>query len=75
MPLDELSRDDDRIFKSIAHFAAYADILLGNEEWRKSFYVYENTISSLYEASKPEIFGDPIARKIAVFQYLRGIVV
>ena len=74
MPLDELSRDDDRIFKSIALFASYADILLGNEEWRKSFYVYENTISSLYEACKPEIFGDPIVRKIAVFQYLRGVV-
>ena len=65
---------EDRIFKNIAVFKTWADILLGNEEWRKSFYVYENTISSLYDACRPEILGRPVVKKVAVFQYLRGIV-
>jgi type I restriction enzyme R subunit len=36
--------------------------------------VYENTITSLYEACKPEILGQPVVRNVAVFQYLRGVV-
>jgi type I restriction enzyme R subunit len=74
MPLDELSREQGRVFKSIELFGDYANTLLGNEERRKSFYVYENTVSSLYDACKPEILGDPIVRRVAVFQYLRGVV-
>jgi type I restriction enzyme R subunit len=41
---------------------------------RKAFAVYENTITSLFEACKPEIIGNPIVRSVAVFQYLRGVV-
>ena len=74
MPLDELSRAQGQVFKSVAIFGEYADKLLGNEEWRKSFYVYENTVSSLYAACKPEILGRPSVRRVAVFQYLRGVV-
>jgi len=74
MPLDYLSRDAGQVFKSVAIFGDYADKLLGNEEWRKSFYVYENTVSALYAACKPEILGQPAVRRVAVFQYLRGIV-
>lgn len=62
------------IFKNIGKFSHFADTLLGNEEWRKSFNVYENTITSLYEASKPEILGKPVVRQVAVFQYLRGVI-
>jgi type I restriction enzyme R subunit len=62
------------IFKSIGQFTEYANTLLGNDEWRKRFNVYENTISSLYEACKPEILGRPVVRSVAVFQYLRGVI-
>ncbi|MBU5611620.1 type I restriction endonuclease subunit R [Geomonas azotofigens] len=62
------------IFKNIGHFNSFADTLLGNDEWRKAFNVYENTITSLYEASKPEILGQPAVRSVAVFQYLRGVI-
>ena len=72
--INELLDDSDRIFKSIALFESWADTLLGDQEFRKSFYVYENTISSLYQSSKPEILGSPVVKKVAVFQYLRGIV-
>lgn len=70
----ELLDGDDRIFKSIALFEFWADTLLGDQEFRKSFYVYENTISSLYQSCKPEILGNPVVKRVAVFQYLRGIV-
>jgi type I restriction enzyme R subunit len=69
---DVMSEKD--VFKNIGLFTSFADTLLGNEEWRKSFNVYENTITSLYEASKPEILGKPVVRFVAVFQYLRGMI-
>lgn len=61
-------------FKKLAAFEEHANTLLGNDDWRKSFAVYENTISGLYEACKPEILGMPIVRTVAVFQYLRGVI-
>ena len=54
-------------------FDAYADKLLTKDEWRQGFAVFENTITSLYEACKPEILGSPVVRSVAVFQYLRGV--
>ncbi len=35
--------------------------------------MYENTVTSLYEACKPEIIGRKEVRLVAVFQYLRGV--
>ena len=61
------------IFKNVDSFSQNADRLLSKDEWRKGFGVYENTISSLYEACKPEILGNPIVRSAAMFQYLRGV--
>lgn len=62
------------IFKKVGKFEDYADTMLAKDEWRKGFVVYENTISGLYEACKPEILGQPVVRSVAVFQYLRGVV-
>ena len=64
----------DEVFTKVGLFETWADQLLTQDEWRKSFKVYENTIRALYEASKPEILGQPVVRKVAVFQYLRGVV-
>jgi len=64
----------DDVFKQVGLFAGWADTLLAKDEWRKSFKVFENTITALFEASKPEILGDPLVRKVAVFQYLRGVI-
>lgn len=61
------------VFKNVGTFDDYADKLLTKDEWRKGFAVYENTITSLYEASKPEILGRPVVRSVAMFQYLRGV--
>jgi type I restriction enzyme, R subunit len=77
IPLQEVLEDDE-VFKKLGRFNSYADILLTNDEWRKSFNVYENTITSLYEACKPEIMGrgkqQARLRKVAAFQYLRGVI-
>lgn len=61
------------VFKNVGMFAEYANKLLAKDEWRKGFAVYENTISSLYQAAKPEILGQPIVRSVAAFEYLRGV--
>jgi type I restriction enzyme R subunit len=68
-PLFE-SRD---VFRNVSMFEDFANTLLTKDEWRRGFAVYENTITGLYEACKPEILGKPIVRSVAVFQYLRGV--
>ena len=61
------------VFKNVSAFQGYADTLLSKDEWWKGFAVYENAITGLYEACKPEILGRPVVRAVAVFQYLRGV--
>lgn len=69
----EVVLGEEDVFRNIGLFNAYADVLLGNEEWRKAFNVYENTVTALYEACKPEVLGRGKGRLVAVFQYLRGV--
>ena len=71
--LDQIAAAGD-IFKQVAAFEDYADRLLVKDELRKTFAVYENTITSLYEACKPEVLGRSVVRSVAVFQYLRGVI-
>jgi type I restriction enzyme R subunit len=70
--IDALFKSTD-VFKNVSAFEQYANLLLTKDEWRKGFAVYENTITGLYEACKPEILGKPTVRSVAVFQYLRGV--
>ncbi len=64
--------DTKEVFKNLGKFNSYADILLTKDEWRKEFIIYENTISALYEACKPEIYKQP-RQLVYVFQYLREV--
>jgi len=66
--------EKESTFKSLSGFNQFADTLLSNDEWRRSFNVYENTISGLYEACKPEILGERKRPMVFAFQYLRGVV-
>jgi len=68
---DALDRGD--VFTKLGQFNDYANTLLASEELRKSFNVYENTISSLYEACKPEVLSLKKGRVVSAFQYLRGV--
>jgi type I restriction enzyme, R subunit len=71
--LEEILAKED-VFKKLGRFNECADVLLKNDEWRKSFNVYENTISSLYEACRPEVLSLGKGRVVAAFEYLRGVV-
>ncbi|WP_295431852.1 HsdR family type I site-specific deoxyribonuclease [uncultured Thiodictyon sp.] len=73
IPIDKALEGRD-VFQKIGLFADWANALLYKDEYRKSFSVYENTITGLYEAAKPEVLGQPVVRTVAVFQYLRGVV-
>jgi type I restriction enzyme, R subunit len=70
--LESLLATED-IFKNLEQFKQFADILLEKDELRKTFAVYDNTISSLYEACKPEVLREqrPL---VPAFQYLRGVI-
>lgn len=70
----EQALESEDIFTKVGIFKGWADKLLHKDEWRKHFAVIESTISALYDASKPEILGSPVVRKVAVFQYLRGVI-
>jgi type I restriction enzyme R subunit len=65
--------ESKEVFKNISAFEDFANTMLTKDEWRKGFAVYENTVTGLYEACKPEILGKPVVRTVAVFQYLRGV--
>ena len=66
-----LDRGD--VFEKLGQFDVFADTLLATDELRKSFNVYENTITGLYEACKPEVLGQRKGRMVSAFQYLRGV--
>lgn len=72
VPLHEALEQND-VFTRLGQFNGFANTLLGSEEQRKSFNVYENAISSLYEACKPEVLGQKKGRVVSAFQYLRGV--
>ena len=61
------------VFTKVGLFNAMANTLLGTDELRRTFYVYENTVSALYEACKPEVLGQNKARVVAALAYLRGV--
>ena len=45
----------DIVFSKLSLFDEFANSILSNDEQKKQFIVYDNTIDALYEACKPEI--------------------
>ena len=66
-----LARQD--VFTKLGVFNQFANTLLASDELRRTFYVYENTVSSLYEACKPEVLTRGAGRTVAAMAYLRGV--
>jgi type I restriction enzyme R subunit len=64
----------EEVFRNIEAFKRFADTILEKDQWKKEFSVYENTITSLYEACKPEILAGDTRPLVPVFQYLRGVI-
>ena len=59
-------------FKEIELFEDYANTLLEKKEYKNQLGLYVNTISSLYDSAKPEIYEIPEIKKARdVFEYLR----
>ncbi len=64
----------DILFSKLSLFDEYTDIILSNEEDKRQFIVYDNTIDALYEACKPEILGRRKEFPLAVIiHYLRSV--
>lgn len=62
-------------FEEIGLFEAFADKLLANDDNKKNFFVYSNTLESLYEACKPDINKRKSEFELLeVLRYLRKIV-
>lgn len=62
-------------FSKLSLFDEYADNILGNDEQKKQFIVYDNTIDALYEACKPEIVGRRNEFPLkAIIHYLRQVI-
>jgi type I restriction enzyme R subunit len=80
--LIELEIDVDKIheigeqgFKEIELFKTYADILLKSDTTRKEFNLFVNTISSLYDSAKPEVYDYPhLKQERDLLIYLKEIV-
>ncbi len=65
--------ETESVFKNVAAFHQFADILVQKDEWRQELNIHENVITSLYEACKPEIFTVGKRPLVPVFAYLRGV--
>src|SRR5690606_33482327 len=62
-------------FSKLELFDDFANILLGNDDLRKEFNVYDNTIVGLYEACRPDILKYRAKYAIVeVIHYLRGVI-
>jgi type I restriction enzyme R subunit len=63
------------VFQNLGLFDDYADVILQNDEHKKQFIVYDNTIDGLYEACKPEIWTRKKEFNMAsIVHYLRDVI-
>ena len=73
--IDSILNMEERGFREIGLFDDYADKVLVSEETRKSFNLYVNTIVSLFDSAKPEVFEYPALKKERdVLVYLKDII-
>ncbi len=72
--LNEITKSKET-FSKLSLFDEFTDIILTNDEQKKQFIVYDNTVDGLYEACKPEIVGRrnefPL---VAIIRYLREVI-
>lgn len=79
---EDLGADLERIlslkekgFKDVELFQEFANIILAKDEYRNQLRLYINTIVSLYDSAKPEVYDFPLIKKNRdILQYLRDVV-
>lgn len=68
-------KQSKEVFSKLSLFDEFANIILANDEQKKQFIVYDNTIDALYEACKPEIIGRRNEFTLAaIIHYLRQVI-
>ena len=73
--IDSILNLGERGFKEVELFQEYANLILEKDEYRKQLGLFVNTIVSLYDSAKPEIYAFPKIKKDRdVFEYLRKVV-
>ncbi|PHO11797.1 deoxyribonuclease [Malaciobacter marinus] len=73
--VDKIHEIGEKSFKEIELFRDYADIILKSDDRRKEFNLFVNTIISLYDSAKPEIYNYPdLKQERDLFTYLKEIV-
>ena len=73
--IDQILNLGEKGFKEIELFQDYANLFLGKDEYKRQLGLYVNTIASLYDSAKPEVYAMPSIKKDRdIFQYLRDVV-
>lgn len=73
--LEQILALEEKGFKDIELFQEFANVLLAKDEYRKQLGLFVNTIVSLYDSAKPEVYDYPAIKKNRdVLQYLRDVV-
>ncbi len=73
--LERILSLEEKGFKDVELFQEFANIILGKDEYRRQLGLYVNTIVSLYDSAKPEVYDFPLIKKNRdVLQYLRDVV-
>lgn len=73
--MDQILNLSEKGFKNIELFQEYANLILAKDEYKKQLGLYVNTMGSLYDSAKPEVYDIPIYKTHRdAFQYLRDVV-
>jgi len=73
--LERILSLEEKGFKDVELFQEFANIILTKDEHRRQLGLYVNTIASLYDSAKPEVYDFPVIKKNRdVLQYLRDVV-
>lgn len=73
--IDDIISLGEKGFAEVELFQEYANIILTNDEYKKQLGLFVNTIVSLYDSAKPEIYDYPeIKKNKEVFEYLKKVV-
>ncbi|MBZ9628159.1 type I restriction endonuclease subunit R [Psychroflexus sp. CAK1W] len=73
--IDAILNLGEKGFKEVELFQEYANLILEKDEYKKQLGLFVNTIVSLYDSAKPEIYNYPTIKKARdVFEYLRKVV-
>ena len=73
--LDKILDLGEKGFREVEWFQEYGDLILSKDAHKKQLGLYVNTIASLYDSAKPEVYDFPaIKRNRDALQYLRDVV-